>query len=81
METSFDYILPSNTSSTRYPNNTASHYTTVPHNPLQLQGSWEVGVKSVFYNNRIGDQQEKATVKVNYKKYNTILVNDVYPVG
>ena len=77
---SFDYILPSNTSSERYPNNSASNYTTVPHNPLDLQGSWEVGVKSVFYNSHIGDQQEKATIKLKYEKRNTTCVNDVYPV-
>ena len=80
MDKSFDYILPSNTSSERYPNNSASNYTTVPHNPLELQGSWEVGVKSVFYNSHIGDQQEKATIKLNYEKRKTTFVKDVYPV-
>ena len=80
MDSSFEYILPSNTSSARYPNNSASHYTTVPNNPLQLEGAWEVGVKSVFYNSHIGDLKEKAAVKLDYEKRITTFVKDVYPM-
>ena len=80
MKESFEYVLPSNTSSTLYPNNTASHFTIVPDNPLQLQGAWEVGVKSIFYNSNIGDKTEKASVQLDYEKQNTTYANDIYPV-
>ena len=77
---SFDYVLPSNTSSQLFPNNSASNYTTVPHNPLELQGSWEVGVKNVFYSSHIGDMKEKGHVKLTYEKHSTVSVNGIYPV-
>ena len=80
MKESFEYVLPSNTSSTLYPNNTASHFTIVPDNPLQLQGAWEVGVKSIFYNSNIGDKTEKASVQLDYEKQNTTFAKDIYPV-
>ena len=80
MKESFEYVLPSNTSSTLYPNNTASHFTIVPHNVLQLEGAWEVGVKSIFYNSNIGDKTEKATVELDYEKQNTTFAKDIYPV-
>ena len=79
MDDSFEYVLPSNTSSTRYPNNSASNFITVPHNPLQLQGTWEVGVKSIFYNSRIGDMNEKAGAKLD-QKYSTMNATDVIPI-
>ena len=78
---SFDYVLPSNTSSKLHPHNSASDYTTVPHNPLELQGSWEVGVKSAFYSSHIGDVNEKGRVKLTYEKHSTVSVNGIYPVG
>ena len=77
---SFDYVLPSNTSSKLYPHNSASDYTTVPHNPLELQGSWEVGVKSAFYSSHIGDVNEKGHVKLTYEKHSTVNINGLYPV-
>ena len=77
---SFNYILPSNISSDRYRDNSSTNYTTVPHNPLDLQGTWEVGVKSVFYGSHIGDMKEKGSVRLTYKRDAETMTKDIYPI-
>ena len=45
----FYLTLPSNSSQKYYPNNTLTHYITKLHNPVDLQGGWEVGLSEIFY--------------------------------
>ena len=77
---SFDFILPSNASADLYPDNSAALYTTTPASPLQLDGQWEVGVKSIFYNSNLGHLTEKGRAELEHTVYRTRNVNDVYDV-
>lgn len=76
----FDHVLPSNIVSKDYPNNTPSNFTTQFINPINLEGAWEVGVKSIFYASSIGNRDEKANVKLNYNGMKEELANNLYPV-
>ena len=80
METTFDFILPSNVAPDTYPNNNASDYITPLINPLQLDKQWLVGLKSIFYDSHIGDENEKAVIKVLYDNPITVFYNDLIRV-
>src|SRR5687767_10937588 len=43
----FYVVLPSNASTDIFPNNTQSHFRVRLRHPLQLYGSWEVGVAEI----------------------------------
>ena len=45
----FYVTLPSNSSMNYYPNNTLTSYTTKLGQPLELEGSWEVGLAEIQY--------------------------------
>ena len=66
----FRVYLPSNASTNLYPDNTSSNYTTSFYQPLQLQGSWEVGVESVFYASEIASNKEDGFIKVSASDHN-----------
>lgn len=76
---SFKIYLPSNASHDRYPNNTASNYKTNLSNPMRLNGEWEAGVESIYYNGNIGDKNGTSTITVTTKTHTPSLVNDIYP--
>ena len=76
----FKIYLPSNASSHLYRNNTSSNFSIQLKKPIELQGSWEVGLQSIFYNSDIGDKNEIATADISLKHKEDILHNDVYPI-
>lgn len=76
---SFKIYLPSNASSDHFPNNTPSNYQTHLTDPIQLEGEWEVGLESIFYSNKIGNEKEKVRVDFNVEASRKIYVTDVYP--
>ena len=76
---SFKIVLPSNASYEHFPNNTSSHYQTYLHNPIQLEGKWEVAAESVFYSANIENRYEEAVLNLTIENEEKILVNDFYP--
>ena len=59
---SFKIYLPSNASYNHYPDNNASDFQTYLDNPIRLEGAWEVGAESIYYNSQIGNKEEKANI-------------------
>ncbi len=45
----FQIVLPSNASSSFYPNNTTSYYKTKLAMPIQLVGEWEMAIVDIQY--------------------------------
>ena len=76
---SFKLYLPSNASQQNFPNNGPSCFTTQFVNPIHLEGDWQVGVESIYYNSDIGNENELAKVEATYKEKTHVLVNDIYP--
>ena len=76
---SFKIYLPSNASCDHYPNNNASNFKINLNNPIQLEGEWEAGVESIYYDNNIGDKNETSTIAVTTKTLIPTTVNDIYP--
>lgn len=77
---SFKIYLPSNASLQHYPSNKPSCFTTQFVNPIQLEGNWQVGVESIYYNSDIGNAEETGTVDITYNYKKQTLVNDLYHV-
>lgn len=50
MSNQFNITLLSNESINKYPNNVLSSFTNYIDCPLNLYGSWEVGISEIFYN-------------------------------
>ena len=50
MSNQFNVTLLSNDSIKKYPNNVLSNFTNYIDCPLNLYGSWEVGISEIFYN-------------------------------
>ena len=76
---SFKLYLPSNASHEHFPNNTSSHYQTKLHEPIHLEGKWEVAAESVYYSANIDDEKEIAGVYFDIKAKEPRNVNDLYP--
>ena len=75
---SFKLYLPSNASHHHFPNNTSSHYQTQLHEPIHLEGKWEVAAESIYYSANIGDEKETAGIYFSIKAKEARIVNDVY---
>ena len=75
---SFKLVLPSNASHDHFPNNTSSHYQTYLHEPIQLEGKWEVAVESIYYSANIENEHEKASLTFTIMDEENLLVNDIY---
>ena len=76
---SFKLYLPSNASHAHFPNNTSSHYQTQLHDPIHLEGKWEVAAESVYYSANIDDEKEEAGIYFDIKAKEPRSVNDLYP--
>lgn len=75
---SFKLVLPSNVSHEHFPNNTSSHYQTYLHNPIQLEGKWEVAAESIYYSANIENEHERATFNFEMKHEVKKYINDDY---
>jgi len=75
---SFKLVLPSNASYEHFPNNTSSHYKTYLHNPIQLEGQWEVAAESIYYSANIENEQEKGSFHFRVISKNYVPINNVY---
>ena len=76
---SFKIYLPSNASFERFPNNTPSNYQTHLTEAIQLSGQWEVGVESIFYSNKIGDEEETVQLRIGIEAERKMYITDYYP--
>ena len=77
MET-FKLVLPSNASYDHFPNNSSSHYCTYLHDPIQLEGKWEVAAESIYYSANIENENEKGYIDCIIRTEKTILINEIY---
>ncbi len=75
----FKVYVPSNASKQHYPQNNASNFQVSLNNPIQLDGQWEVGVESVYYNSNIGDENEQAQVIIQSRVEEESDINDSFP--
>ena len=62
---SFKVYLPSNACPLIFPNNTPTDYHTRFDKPIDVEGSWEVGLASIAYA-QINDEEEAAYIKYRY---------------
>ena len=75
---SFKLVLPSNASHDHFPKNTSAYYQTYLHNPIQLEGKWEVAADSIYYSSNIEIAEENALLDIAFNHEEDILVNDMY---
>lgn len=78
MET-FKLVLPSNVSHEHFPNNTSSHYQTYLHNPIQLEGKWEVAAESIYYSANIENEKENGSLHLDINHKKSVAINENYP--
>ena len=76
MEDQFPYFLLSNASMDVFPNNTPSNFQTVLHNPIQLDGEWEVGVQKISYDSAIANVDTQEKITLTYRTYDETSIND-----
>ena len=75
---SFKLVLPSNASNDHFPKNNPAHYQTRLHNPIQLDGKWEVAAESIYYSSNIEIKEESAVLDLTTEHKEEVLVNDIY---
>ena len=79
MMDSFKVYLPSNASADIFPSNTPTNYQTQLTDPITLQGEWEVGLESIFYSSKIGDEKENVHLNLSVKAQRKVYVTSKYP--
>ena len=75
---SFKLVLPSNVSHDHFPKNTPANYQTYLHNPIQLDGKWEVAAESIYYSSNVENESEEAVLDFAIEHEEDVLVNDIY---
>ena len=76
---SFHIYLPSNACYHISPDNTASDYETQLNQRIDLNGEWEVGVKSLVYSSYIEEKHEKMQVICEVETHEKLLRNNYVP--
>ena len=76
---SFKLVLPSNASHNHFPDNTSSRYKTYLHDPIQLEGRWEVAAESIYYSANIKNEHEKASITFSLFSEELSFINSMYP--
>ena len=78
MAEQFPYFLLSNASMDVFPNNTPSNFQTVLHNPIQLDGEWEVGVQKISYDSAIANVDTEENITLTSRIYDETSMNDTF---
>ena len=76
---SFKIYLPSNASSEHYPQNKASDFSINLNNPIRLEGTWEAGIESIYYDSDFANEDETSTIIIGLTIIKYPLINDNYP--